>query len=141
MQKINNITDSSYQTIKSIIKKEWLSYYEIKKDDFICYKENNEIISFWRIFCIWWNNYELSSLWVNERFRGNKLWIEIINDLLKNKFNKKNNLFLACKKEIQNYYKKINFSIIDKNIPEKLEWTLTWWKENNFYPIIMKYNK
>ncbi len=53
--------------------------------------------------------------------RWKKLWIEIINNLLKNKFNKKNNLFLACKKEIQDYYKKVKFSIVYKNIPEKLE--------------------
>ena len=141
MQKINNITDNDYNIIKWIIKNEWLSYYEIKKIDFICYKKNNKIISFWRIFNIWWDNYELSSLWVDKKYRWKKLWIEIINDLLKNKFNNDDNLFLACKKEIQDYYKKVNFSIIDKNIPEKLEWTLNWWKENNFNAIIMKYNK
>ena len=141
MQKINNITDNDYRIIEWIIEKEWLSYYEIKRDDFICYKKNDKIISFWRIFNIWWDNYELSSLWVSKKYRWSKLWIEIINDLLKNKFHKKDNLFLACKKEIQDYYKKVNFNIIETDIPEKLEWTLRWWKENNFYPIIMKYNK
>lgn len=86
MQKINNITDYDYKIIEKIIKKTGLSYYEIKKDDFICYKENNEIISFWRIFNIWWDNYEISSLWVKEKYRWKKLWLEIINDLLNNKW-------------------------------------------------------
>ncbi len=67
MQKINNITDNNYEIIKWIIKNEWLSYYEIKKNDFICYIKNCKIISFWRIFNIWWDNYELSSLWVDEK--------------------------------------------------------------------------
>ena len=141
MQKIIHITNNDYKIIENIIYKEWLSYYEIKKEDFICYKENNEIISFWRIFNIWWNDYELSSLWVNEKYRWKKLWLEMINDLLNNKFNRKNKLFLACKREIENYYKNVNFEVIKDNIPEKLEWTLWWWKENNFDAIIMKYNK
>ena len=141
MQKINNIKDNDYKIIEKIISETWLSYYEIKKEDFICYKEDNIIIAFWRIFNIWWNNYELSSLWVNNKNRWKKLWIEIIKDLLKNRFNKENNLFLACKREIQDYYKKANFEIIESNIPEKLEWTLSWWKENKLDPIIMKYNK
>ena len=141
MQKINNITDGTYKNIKIIIEQTWLSYYEIKKEDFLCYKEKDKIIAFWRIFNIWWNDYELSSLWVDKNYRWKKLWIEIIKDLLNNKFNNDNNLFLACKKEIQNYYKKVNFEIVDENIPGKLEWTLRWWKENNFYAIIMKYNK
>ena len=141
MQKINNIKDNDYKIIEKIISETWLSYYEIKREDFICYKENNIIIAFWRIFNIWWNNYELSSLWVNNKNRWKKLWIEIIKDLLKNRFNKENNLFLACKREIQDYYKKANFEIIESNIPEKLEWTLSWWKENKLDPIIMKYNK
>ena len=140
MQKINNITDNEYKNIVKIIKQTGLSYYEIKKEDFICYKENNDIISFWRIFNIWWNDYELSSLWVDEKYRWNKLWIEIIKDLLKYKFNQKNNLFLACKREIEDYYKNVKFEIINDNVPEKLEWTLKWWKENHFDVIIMKYN-
>jgi hypothetical protein len=45
----------------------------------------------------------------------------LINDLLKNKFNSEDSLFLACKREIQYYYKKVDFEIIEDNIPEKLE--------------------
>ena len=140
MLKIINITDNDYEIIDKIISETWLSYYEIKKEDFICYKEDNEIIAFWRIFNIWWDDYELSSLLVSEKYRWKKLWLEMIKDLLKNKFNNKNSLFLACKREIENYYRNVNFEIINDNIPEKLEWTLMWWKENNFDAIIMKFN-
>ena len=102
--------------------------------------ENNwKIIAFWRIFNIWENDYELSSLLVDDNYRWKKLWIELINDLLKEKFDVKNNLFLACKKDLEYYYKNIYFNIIERNIPEKLKWTLNWWKGNNFYSIIMKY--
>ncbi|MFK7780023.1 MAG: GNAT family N-acetyltransferase [Candidatus Gracilibacteria bacterium] len=141
MQKINNLSDYDYEIIEGLIDNEGLSYYEIKKDDFICYKEGDKIISFGRIFNIGGSDYELSSLWVDEKYRGKKLGIEMINDLLKNKFYNDNNLFLACKRDIQNYYKKVNFEIVDKNIPEKLEGTLRWGKENNFDAIIMKYIK
>jgi len=141
MKKIINLTDNDYKIIENIISKEWLSYYLIRKEDFICYKVDDKIIAFWRIFNIWWNDYELSWLYINKDFRWKKLWIEIISDLLKNKFNYENNLFLACKRELENYYEIAGFEIIQENIPEKLKFTLNWWKENNFDVIIMKYNK
>lgn len=141
MQKIINITDNDYKIIEEIIPKAWLSSYIIKKEDFICYKNNDKIIAFWRIFNIWWNDYELSWMYIDFDYRWKKLGIEIISDLLKNKFNIENNLFLACKRELENYYEIAGFEIIEENIPEKLIFTLNWWKENNFDVIIMKYNK
>lgn len=141
MQKIINITDNDYKIIEEIITKAWLSCYIIKKEDFICYKNNDKIIAFWRIFNIWWNDYELSWMYIDDDYRWKKLGIEIISDLLKNKFNSENNLFLACKRELENYYEIAGFEIIEENIPEKLIFTLNWWKENNFDVIIMKYNK
>ena len=140
MQKIINITDNDYKIIEEIIFKAWLSYYLIKKEDFICYKNNDKIIAFWRIFNIGWNDYELSWMYIDDDFRWKKLWIEIINDLFKNKFNSENNLFLACKRELEKYYELAWFKIIQENIPEKLIFTLKWWKENNFDVIIMKYS-
>ncbi len=142
MNKTINISDNQYKQIEDIISETWLSYYEIKKEDFILYNnEDDKIIAFGRIFNIWWKDYELSSLWVKKEYRGNNLWNEVINDLINYKFEQKNNLYLACKRELEEYYKKVSFNIIDKNIPEKLIWTLNWWKENNFDAIIMKYNK
>lgn len=141
MEKVIDISNNDYKIIEDIISKEGLSYYIIKKEDFICYKNNDEIIAFWRIFNIWWNDYELSWIYIDADYRWKKLWIEIISDLLKNKFNSEKNLFLACKRELKNYYKIAGFDIIEENIPEKLKFTLKWWKENNFDVIIMKYNK
>lgn len=138
MEKIVNITESDYEYIQNIIKKTWLSSYLIKKQDFVCYKDWEKIISFWRIYNIWWNDYELSSLWVDEKYRWKKFWIKIINELIKIKFDKNNNLFLACKRELEEYYKKAYFQIIENNIPEKLLYTLDWAKENNLDAIIMK---
>ena len=140
MKKIFNISDNDFNIIQQIIKKELLSFYEIKKDDFICYKDNDKIIAFWRIFNIWENNYELSSVWVDSIYRWKKLWINLINDLLDNKFNKINNLYLSCKIEMKPYYEKVGFKIIDENIPAKFKETLRWARENNIEPIVMKYN-
>ena len=141
MEKINNITDDDFKYIQEIISKTWLSNYLIKKEDFICYKDWKKIISFWRIYNIWWNNFEISSLWVDETYRWKKLWIKIIDDLVKLRFNTENNLFLACKRDLQLYYKKAFFYIIENNIPEKLIHTLIRAKENNIDSIVMKYNK
>lgn len=141
MEKINNITDDDFKYIQEIISKNWLSNYLIKKEDFICYKDWKKIISFWRIYNIWWNNFEISSLWVDETYRWKKLWIKIIDDLVKLRFNTENNLFLACKRDLQLYYKKAFFYIIENNIPEKLIHTLIRAKENNIDSIVMKYNK
>ena len=140
MQKINNIIDSDYKDVYRKIIKYDLSYYELNKEDFSIYKKDDKIVAFWRVFNIGWDDYELSSLWVDDEYRWKRLWIELIDDLIKDKFNKKYNLFLACKRELEDYYKQISFEIIKYDIPKKLEWTLRWWKENNFDAIIMKYN-
>jgi len=141
MKKIINISEKDYEQVNNVIDNTSLSWYELNINDFIVYKDDKKIIAFWRIFNIWNNDYELSSLWVNEGYRWWKIWIELIKDLVQNKFDKENNLFLACKKELENYYKKVSFEIVENNIPEKLEWTIRWWEENNFFPIIMKYKK
>lgn len=138
MQKIFNITDSDLEEIIPIIKENNLSEYKLDTKDFILYKENNEVVSFWRIYHIENNDYELSTLWVREAYRWKKLWIKIIIDLIQMKFDESNNLFLACKRELEDYYKKVYFQIIENNIPEKLLHTLVWAKENNLDAIIMK---
>lgn len=139
MNKIYNISNKDFKNIEDSIYKNWLSYYNLDKNDFICYKEWELIIAYIRIFNIWENNYELSCLYVLEKFRGNYLWKEIIKDVIDEKFNLKNNLFLACKREMKQYYEKSWFAEIDKNIPEKLEHTLIWAKENNMDAIIMEF--
>ncbi len=140
MKKIKTITKNDYKYIQEIINQTWLSNYLIKKEDFICYKDGEIMISFWRIYNIWWNDFEISSLWVDENYRWKKLWITIIEDLIWLKFDKKNNLFLACKRELEKYYEKAYFRIIVDIIPEKLNYTLIWAQENNLDPIIMKYD-
>lgn len=139
MKKIINISTKDYEEIKIIISETNLSYYELKIEDFICYKKYDEIIGFWRIFNIGKNNCELSSLWIEDSFRWKKIWVKIMNDLIKNKFNYKNNLFLACKRELEKYYENSWFKISNNDIPEKLVHTLKWGKENNFDAIIMKF--
>lgn len=89
MKKMKKITKNDYEYIQKIINQTWLSNYLIKKEDFICYKDGEKIISFWRIYNIWWNDFEISSLWVDENYRWKKLWITIIENLIWLKFDKK----------------------------------------------------
>lgn len=140
MKKIKRITKNDYEYIQKIINKTWLSNYLIEEEDFICYKDWEKIISFWRIYNIGWNDFEISSIWVDENYRWKKLWVTIIQDLIQVRFDINNNLFLACKKILEIYYKKAHFQIIETKIPEKLLHTLIRAQENNLDAIIMKYD-
>lgn len=105
MNKINKIWEKEYNDICDLIEEYGLSYYKLEKDDFIYYEDKWNIVAFWRIFNIWENNYELSSLWVDEKYRWNKLWNKLIVDLINEKLTNNDNLFLACKSKLENYYK------------------------------------
>lgn len=139
MEKVIDISETDYTNIKKIIKKTWLSDYLIDRQDIICYKNKEIIVAFWRIFNIEWNDYELWSLYVDIKYRWKKLWIDLLKNLITHKYKKNTNLYLACKRELEEYYQKANFEQINKNIPEKLLFTLKWAKENSIDAIIMKY--
>jgi len=141
MEKIFNPSLEDFEKIYDLIVKNGLSYYELDRKDFLCYKNKEDIVAFWRIYNIWENNYELSSLLVNEKYRWNKLGIQLIKDLINEKLNYNFNLFLACKREMESYYKEVNFEKVNEDIPEKLLYTLKWAEENNIDAIIMKYKK
>ena len=141
MEKISNIQEADYKKIYDLVIKNWLSYYKIDPKDFICYKDKWNIAAFWRIYNIWENNYELSSLWVNEKYRWHRLWIKLIKDLINEKLSDNFQLFLACKREMEAYYKSAGFETINKDIPLKLIHTLKWAEENDFDAIVMKYKK
>lgn len=128
--------------IEKILLKNDLSTYKLDERDFICYKEKVEIIAFWRIYKIDEINFELSSIWVKEAFRWKKLWTKVIIELLKYKY-KKDNLFLATKSDLEEYYKKTWFRKIkiDSSIPKRFLATLEWAKKENIDAIVMKYNK
>lgn len=139
MKKIVNISSKDYEEIKKIIKETWLSDYLLDSKDLVCYKDNDRIIAFWRIFNIEGDDHELWSLYVNEEYRWKKLWVELMKDLLNNKKRNDWNLYLACKRVLESYYWSVWFKQITENIPEKLLYTLKWAKENNMDAIVMKY--
>lgn len=137
MKILIDISDNDFQSIVEIIKETHLSHNNLIKDDFICIKENNKIIAFWRIYNIWNLDREVWSLWVDENNRWNKIWQKILRFLIENKYNW-NNLFLATEKDLEKYYediwfKKVN-SFPDKFIDE-IQFAESIWLEW----IVMKY--
>ena len=134
---ITDISDSDFEFIQKIIATTDLSYYEIQKSQFIILKEKEEIIAFGRIFPIGEDEEELGTLRVKENMRGQKLWITLINELIKTKRDR-SHLYLACQKELQSYYEYAGFQKSD-TIPEKLRFTQQWAKENGYSFIVMKY--
>lgn len=139
MQKIFDITDKDFEKIEKSIYDHGLSYYNLQKKDFICYKVENNIVAYARIYNIWEQNYELSCIFVDDDFRQKGLWRSVILDCIQNKFSKEKSLYLACEQEMEEFYEKSGFQKVQTYIPEKLEYTLKWAKENNMDAIIMKY--
>jgi len=134
----NTISEAEYDHMIHTMEANDLSRYNITKEDFTVIKnEKNEIVSFGRSFEIWPKQREVWSLRVDETYRGQKLWLLIFQELIKNNA-WENDLYLATKKELGQYYEKIWFEIITKNIPEKLVHTGIWAKENGIDFIIMK---
>ncbi len=99
-------------------------------------------MAFGRIYKIDKINYELSSIWVDTKFRWKKIWLKIIKQLLKIK-NHSNNLYLATKSDLKNYYNTIWFIKIniDSKLPKRFLETLKWAKKEKIDAIIMKYNE
>lgn len=134
----NTISDAEYDHMIHTMEENDLSRYNIVKEDFTVIKnEKNEIISFGRLFEIWPKQWELGSLRVDEKYRGKKLWLLLSQELIADR-RWDNTLYLATKNELGQYYEKLWFQIITKNIPEKLVHTGIWAKSQGIDYIIMK---
>lgn len=134
----DNLSDTEYEHMIHTMEENDLSRYNITQDDFIAIKnDKNEIVAFGRIFEIWPKKWELWSLWVDEAYRGQKVWLSIFQELIKNK-KWDNDLYLATKRDLGPYYEKLWFEIITKNIPEKLVHTGIWAQSQGIDFIIMK---
>ena len=115
-----DISDMEFEHMISIMEANDLSRYIISKEQFYVIKnDKNEIIAFGRIFDIWDKQSEIWSLRVDEKYRWDKLWLLIMQELIKEK-KWENSLYLATKRELGKYYEKLGFEIITDDIPEKL---------------------
>lgn len=133
-----NITEEEYTTMIRIMEENDLSRYNITKEEFIVIRnQQHDIISFGRIFEIWPKQREVWSLWVDQDYRGQKFWLAIVQKLVSTKI-WDNDIFLATKNELGQYYEKVWFTVITKNIPEKLIHTGIWAKSQGIDFIIMK---
>lgn len=106
--------------ISDIIQSTDLSSYLIDPIDFLAIQnKQGELVSFGRIYAIWENQKELSSLWVNPSYRGKKIGQEMTKQLIQQKkWNAE--LYLAAKHNLIWYYEALWFTLITDNIPEKL---------------------
>lgn len=134
-----HISDEDFGAMQIIMKTADLSRYEIKKEDFLIVKNaNNEIVSFGRIYPIGQWQKELSSLWVSPQERWSKLGLYLSKKLIDEK-KWDDDLYLATKVSLGDYYKQLWFHIIEIDIPEKLIHTGIWAKSQWIEFIIMKY--
>jgi len=136
-----NISLGDYKIIKEILEKNNLSRYKLKRKDLYVMKNSDKkIIACGRVFQIGEWALELGSIWVDQVYRGQKLWLSLCKELLQDKVGGEN-IYLATKRALGWYYKKIWFKIIDKNIPEKLLFTMKWAEGEWIECIIMKIKK
>lgn len=136
-----NISDTDYAYIVSIIWQTELSHYLIEKEQFYAIKDDEgNIIAFGRLYEIGPNQWELSSVRVDESQRGKKLWLILCQMLIQEKWSDKE-IYLATKTSLETYYQKIWFHVVTENIPEKLIYTGKRAIENNIEFVIMKLGK
>ncbi len=126
-----------YKKMKLFMKKHDIWRYKIKQNDFYRIRDGKKIVAFWRLFKIGFQQLELWSLRVDESHRGQKIWLILAQELIADK-RWNNDIFLATRKPLGAYYKKIWFNIITKDIPEKLISTIQRAIENGIDFIIMK---
>ncbi len=126
-----------YKKMKLFMEKHDIWRYKIKQNDFYRIRDGKKIVAFWRLFKIGFRELELWSIRVNETYRGKKLWLILAQKLIADK-KWISDIFLATRKSLGQYYEKIGFKIITKNIPEKLIYTGKRAVENGIDFIIMK---
>lgn len=124
---VADISESDFKKIVGIIEKNTFNKLSIRKEDYICLKKWKEIIGFARIWSLWEGNFELSNLWVDETYRGEKLGYDVIFYVFQNKF-QEGNLYIACKRDLLWYYQKLGFDEVS-NFPERFNATLEWAKD------------
>lgn len=126
-----------YKEMKIFMAKHDVWRYHIKQKDFYRIREGKKIVAFGRLFKIGFQQLELWSIWVDENHRGQKIWLYLSQELIADK-RKNYEVFLATRKPLGQYYEKIWFTIITKNIPIKLDYTIKRAIENGINFIIMK---
>ncbi len=126
--------------IADIIQNTDLSSYLIDPIDFLAIQnKQGDLVSFGRIYAIWENQKELSSLWVNPSYRGKKIGQEMTKQLIQQKkWNAE--LYLAAKHNLIWYYEALWFTLITDNIPEKLVHTKLRAQSQWIEFIVMKYS-
>ena len=131
------ISLKEYQKMKRFMIKQDIWRYHAKQKDFYRVRDGEKIIAFWRLFEIGPKQVELWSIWVDEAYRGKKIWLILSQELIDDR-KVGNDVFLATRRALEKYYKKIWFEIITKDIPVKLIHTWKWAVSHWIDFIIMK---
>jgi ATP-dependent DNA helicase RecG len=133
---ISNVSENDFKKIVEIIEKNIFNKLSIRREDYICVKKWDQIIGFVRIWDLWEGNFELSNLWLDESYRGEKLGYDIISYAYQYKF-KEGNLYIACKRDLLWYYEKLGFQEVEK-FPERFHDTLEWAREEGISYMVAK---
>jgi ATP-dependent DNA helicase RecG len=133
---ISNVSENDFKKIVEIIEKNVFNKLSIRREDYICVKKWDQIIGFVRIWDLWEGNFELSNLWLDESYRGEKLGYDIISYAYQYKF-KEGNLYIACKRDLLWYYEKLGFQEVEK-FPERFHDTLEWAREEGISYMVAK---
>lgn len=138
IRKTIKLTAEEYEQIRHAIQKNWLSDYGLQQEDCIAYFHKDQLLGYVRIFEIEHHKSELSSLFVAPQYRNQGYARQLIQDAIHSKLKAGYELYLACKEELYEFYKKLGFVKITSSIPEKLLGTLQRAKEHHKTMLIMK---
>lgn len=109
---VEEIEESDFDFIKANIICNLYSKnkHNLKKEDFSVIKDKDKIVWFGRIYPLSDKKYELSNVWVNPDYRGEKLGHKLIKFLYETKMKEKEKyLFIGCDGNLCEYYKKLWF--------------------------------
>lgn len=104
-------SEKEYKEILKIREEQKSNVYNFSREQFIIAEKNWKLAWFIRCYKNW-DNTELWALYVNEKFRWEKLGYKLISYIIEN-FDPKE-FYMDCKKSLENYYLKFWFEILEK---------------------------
>lgn len=132
----HNVNEEDFFFIDRKIQEYTFNKENLNKENYCIMKDNEKIIWFVRIYNLEWNNYELSNLWIDEKYRWDKLGYYLISFAINYKLWEWN-LFLACEDKLSTYYKNLWFEEVS-NFPSRFDRTIEWSNEKNIPYKIMR---
>lgn len=107
LYKIENATDDDFLKILEIKNKAQSNTYQFAKNQFIVARDNGKMIGFARIREDISGKAEIGALFVDEKYRGQKIGYDLMDFLIKN--SQHHEFFIDADKGLETYYKNFGF--------------------------------